>query len=107
MYTSKKGIGFTSQILSWASQIGNNSGVVNMNAEVIESKVLQMESDIKEIKNDIKGMPEEIAKKINESVDIKIKLAITETEKKYMGKFIALLIGLITEGIGLIISFIK
>ena len=78
-----------------------------MNAEVIESKVLQMESDIKEIKNDIKGMPEEIAKKINESVDIKIKLAITETEKKYMGKFIALLIGLIGEGVGLIISFIK
>ena len=78
-----------------------------MNAEVIESKVLQMESDIKEIKDDIKGMPEEIAKKVNESVDIKIKLAIAETEKKYMGKFIALLIGLIGEGVGLIISFIK
>ena len=78
-----------------------------MNAEVLESKVVQMETDIKEIKNDIKGMPEEIAKKINDSVDIKIKLAIAETEKKYMGKFIALLIGLIGEGVGLIISFIK
>lgn len=78
-----------------------------MNAEVLETKVLQMESDIKEIKNDIKGMPEEIANKINTSVDMKIKLAISETEKKYMGKFIALLIGLIGEGVGLIISFIK
>ena len=80
---------------------------VDMNAEVLETKVLQMESDIKEIKNDIKGMPEEIANKINTSVDMKIKLAIAETEKKYMGKFIALLIGLIGEGVGLIISFIK
>ena len=78
-----------------------------MSEEVIETKVLQMESDIKEIKNDIKGMPEEIAKKVNESVDIKIKLAIAETEKKYMGKFIALLIGLIGEGVGLIISFLR
>ena len=78
-----------------------------MNAEVLETKVLQMESDIKEIKNDIKGMPEEIANKINTSVDMKIKLAISETEKKYMGKFIALLIGLIGEAVGLIISFIK
>lgn len=78
-----------------------------MNAEVLETKVLQMESDIKEIKNDIKGMPEEIANKINTSVDMKIKLAIAETEKKYMGKFIALLIGLIGEAVGLIISFIK
>ena len=78
-----------------------------MSEEVIETKVLQMESDIKEIKNDIKGMPEEIANKINTSVDMKIKLAIAETEKKYMGKFIALLIGLIGEAVGLIISFIK
>ena len=78
-----------------------------MNAEVLETKVLQMGSDIKEIKNDIKGMPEEIANKINTSVDMKIKLAISETEKKYMGKFIALLIGLIGEAVGLIISFIK
>ena len=46
-------------------------------------------------------------KNFNESVDMKIKLAIAETEKKYMGKFIALLIGLIGEAVGLIISFIK
>lgn len=78
-----------------------------MTNEMIEEKVKAMECDIKEIKNDVKNMPDEVAKKINESVDMKIKLAIAETEKKYMGKFIALLIGLITEGIGLIISFIK
>lgn len=78
-----------------------------MTNEMIEEKVKAMECDIKEIKNDVKNMPDEVAKKINESVDMKIKLAIAETEKKYMGKFIALLIGLIGEAVGLIISFIK
>ena len=78
-----------------------------MTDEVLETKVLAMEGDIREIKQDIKEMPDLIVKKVNESVDMKIKLAIAETEKKYMGKFIALLIGLIGEGVGLIISFIK
>ncbi len=78
-----------------------------MTDELIEARFTTMESDIKEIKKDIKDMPEQIAQKVNESVDMKIKLAIAETEKKYMGKFIALLIGLIGEGVGLIISFIR
>ena len=78
-----------------------------MTDEVIETRFTTMESDIKEIKQDVKNMPEQIVSKINESVDMKIKLAISETEKRYMGKFIALLIGLIGEGVGLIISFIK
>lgn len=72
-----------------------------------EQRVAAMESDIKEIKSDVKNMPEQIANKINESVDMKIKLAISETEKKYMGKFIAMLIAIIGEGIGLVISFLK
>ena len=78
-----------------------------MTDELIESRFTAMECDIKEIKKDIKDMPEHIAQKVNESVDMKIKLAIAETEKKYMGKFIALLIGLIGEGVGLIISFLR
>lgn len=78
-----------------------------MTDELIESRFTTMENDIKEIKSDIKNMPEQIAQKVNESVDMKIKLAIAETEKKYMGKFIALLIGLIGEAVGLIISFIR
>lgn len=78
-----------------------------MTDELIEARFTAMESDIKEIKQDIKEMPEQIAQKVNESVDMKIKLAIAETEKKYMGKFIALLIGLIGEAVGLIISFIR
>lgn len=78
-----------------------------MTDELIESRFTTMESDIKEIKKDIKDMPEQIAQKVNESVDMKIKLAIAETEKKYMGKFIALLIGLIGEAVGLIISFLR
>lgn len=78
-----------------------------MTEEVQEAKISAMECDIKEIKQDIKDMPDLIVKKVNENTDMKIKLAIAETEKKYMGKFIALLIGLIGEGIGLIFSFIK
>lgn len=78
-----------------------------MTEELQEAKIIAMECDIKEIKSDLKNIPDEVAKKVNESVDMKIKLAIAETEKKYMGKFIALLIGLIGEAIGLVISFLK
>ena len=72
-----------------------------------EQRVAAMESDIKEIKSDVKSMPEEIANRINESIDMKIKLAISETEKKYQAKLIGLLLAIIGEGIGLVISFIK
>ena len=72
----------------------------------MEAKVTTMESDIKEIKADVKNMPEQIVKEINENVDMKIKLAISETEKKYQGKFIAMLLAIIGEAAGLIISFI-
>ena len=72
-----------------------------------EQRVAAMESDIKEIKSDVKSMPEEIANRINESIDMKIKLAITETEKKYQAKLIGLLLAIIGEGVGLVISFMK
>ena len=85
-----------------------------MTEEVQEAKISAMECDIKEIKKDVKDMPDLIVKKVNESTDLKLQLIradmenrLSETEKKYMGKLIALLIGLITEGVGLIISFIK
>ena len=38
---------------------------------------------------------------------MKIKLAITETEKKYQAKLIGLLLAIIGEGVGLVISFLK
>lgn len=72
-----------------------------------EQRVAAMESDIKEIKNDIKSMPDQIADRINESIDMKIKLAISETEKKYQAKLIGLLLAIIGEGVGLVISFLK
>ena len=50
-----------------------------MNDEVLEEKVKQLEADIKEIKDDLKTMPDKIAEKVNTSVDMKIKLAISET----------------------------
>lgn len=75
--------------------------------EAMEQRVAAMESDIKEIKSDVKSMPEQIANRINESIDMKIKLAISETEKKYQAKLIGLLLAIIGEGIGLVISFLK
>lgn len=77
-----------------------------MNEEVIGEKVKQLEADIKEIKDDLKTMPDKIAEKVNESVDIKIKLAIAETEKKYQAKLIGLLIAILGEGVALLIKFI-
>ena len=76
-------------------------------AKVTEQRVAAMESDIKEIKDDVKSMPDKIVNRINESVDMKIKLAISETEKKYQAKLIGLLLAIIGEGVGLIISFFK
>ena len=77
-----------------------------MNDEVLEEKVKQLEADIKEIKDNLKDMPDKIADKIDKSVDMKIELALAQMEKKYMGKFIALLIGLLGEGVALVIKFI-
>jgi hypothetical protein len=77
-----------------------------MNDEVITEKVKQLEADIKEIKDDLKTMPDKIAEKINDSVDMKIKLAISETEKKYQAKLIGLLIAILGEGVALLIKFI-
>jgi regulator of replication initiation timing len=76
-----------------------------MTAEEMKAKVNQMEQDLKEIKDDLKAMPEQIASKINENVELKIKLAIAEAEKKYQLKFIGMLLGIIGEAVGLIISF--
>lgn len=80
---------------------------------VIKERVKQVEADIREIKDDIKTMPDKIAQKINEKVDevnknidIKIRLAISETEKKYQAKLIGLLIAVLGEGVALIIKFI-
>ncbi len=75
--------------------------------KVMEQRVAAMERDLREIKDDVKCMPDKIADRINESVDMKIKLAITETEKKYQAKLIGLLLAIIGEGVGLIISFFK
>ena len=77
-----------------------------MNEEVITERVKQVEADIKEIKDDLKTMPDKIAEKINDSVDMKIKLAIAETEKKYQAKLIGLLVAILGEGVALLIKFI-
>lgn len=74
--------------------------------DVTIEKVRQMEADIKEIKDDLKNMPDKIAEKINDSVDMKIKLAIAETEKKYQAKLIGLLVAILGEGVALLVKFI-
>lgn len=76
-----------------------------MTAEEMKAKVNSMEQDLKEIKDDLKAMPEQIASKINENVELKIKLALAEAEKKYQAKFIGMLLGIIGEAVGLAISF--
>ncbi|MBO7733753.1 MAG: hypothetical protein J6S67_14410 [Methanobrevibacter sp.] len=85
-----------------------------MTEEVQEAKISAMECDIKEIKQDIKDMPDLIVKKVNESTDLKLKLILSEmenklseTEKKYQAKLIGLLLGIIAEGVGLVISFLR
>lgn len=78
-----------------------------MTNEMVEARITTMESSINEIKDNLKTLPDTIANKINENVDMKIKLAISETEKKYQSKLIGLLIAIIGEGIGLLITFLK
>ena len=78
-----------------------------MTNEMVEARITTMESSINEIKDNLKTLPDTIANKIDESVDMKIKLAISETEKKYQSKLIGLLIAIIGEGIGLLITFLK
>jgi hypothetical protein len=78
-----------------------------MTNEMVEARITTMESSINEIKDNLKTLPDTIANKINENVDMKIKLAISETEKKYQSKLIGLLIAIIGEGVGLVISFLK
>lgn len=85
-----------------------------MTEELQEAKITTMELDIKEIKKDVKDMPDLIVKKVNESVDLKLQLIkaemenkLSDTEKKYQAKLIGLLLGILAEGVGLIISFFK
>ena len=78
-----------------------------MTNEMVEARITTMESSIQEIKDSLKTLPDTIANKINESVDMKIKLAISETEKKYQAKFIGMLLAIIGEAAGLIISYIR
>ena len=77
-----------------------------MTNEMVEARITTMESSINEIKDNLKTLPDTIANKINENVDMKIKLAISETEKKYQAKLIGLLIAILGEGVALLIKFI-
>lgn len=81
--------------------------MATMTNEMIKAKVTTMENDIKEIKTEVKNLPDQLATKLDKTMDLKIKLAISEAEKKYQGKFITMLLGIIAEGVGLIITLIK
>lgn len=78
-----------------------------MTDEAREVEIKAMKDDISEIKQQVEAMPDKVCNKINETMDLKIKIAIAETEKKYQAKFIVMLLGIITEGIGLLISFLR
>lgn len=76
-----------------------------MTDEARDVEIRAMKDDIGEIKQQVEALPDKVCSKINETIDLKIKLAISDTEKKYQGKFIAMLLAIISEGVGLIISF--
>lgn len=78
-----------------------------MTNEMLKAKVTTMENDIKEIKNEVRSIPDTVALKLDATMDLKIKLAIAESEKKFQAKFITMLLAVIGEGIGLVVSFIK
>ena len=76
-----------------------------MTDDARDIEIRTMKKDIEDIKAGMESLPDKISNKINENMDLKIKLAISEAEKKYQAKFITMLLGLIGEGIGLIVSF--
>ena len=76
-----------------------------MTDEARDVEIRAMKDDIGEIKQQVEAIPDKVCNKMNETIDLKIKLAISDTEKKYQGKFIAMLLAIISEGVGLIISF--
>lgn len=78
-----------------------------MTNEMLKAKVTTMEKDIQEIKSEVKGLPDQVAAKLDATMDLKIKLAITEMERKYQAKFISMLLAIISEGIGLAFAFLK
>lgn len=84
-----------------------------MTDDARDIEIKAMKKDIEEIKSSVEAMPDKISNKITEIMDLKIKLAMSEAEKKisdaekrYQAKFIAMLLGIISEAVGLIISFI-
>lgn len=79
---------------------------MGMSQDQVEMEIKNIKSDVKEIKEMQRSMPDQVAEKLNETLDMKIKLAISEVEKKYMGKFILMMMGIIGEGIGLVLSFV-
>lgn len=79
---------------------------MGMSQDQVEMEIKNIKSDVKEIKEMQRSMPDQVAEKLNETMDMKIKLAISEVEKKYMGKFILMMMGIIGEGIGLVLSFV-
>ena len=83
-----------------------------MTEDARDIEIKAMKKDIEEIKTSVEAMPDKVSKKITEIMDLKIQLVISETEKKisdaekkYQAKFIAMLLGIIGEAVGLIISF--
>lgn len=78
-----------------------------MTEEARDVEIKAMKDDISEIKQQMESMPDKVSSKINETMDLKIQIAIAETEKKYQAKFIAMLLAIISEGVGLIFSFLK
>ena len=77
------------------------------NRIVTRTEVKKMQKDIDDINAKLDKMPDVIIGRINETMDLKIQIAIGNLEKKYLLKFIAMLLGLFSEGAGLIFALVK
>ena len=78
-----------------------------MTEEITNLKIEQMQGDITEIKEQLKELPNEIAGKINETLELKMEIKVQDLEKRFYKWVTGLSIGIISCLVGLIISFIK
>lgn len=58
---------------------------MGMSQDQVEMEIKNIKSDVKEIKEMQRSMPDQVAEKLNETMDMKIKLAISEVEKSTWG----------------------
>ena len=83
-----------------------NETEMPMNPEIAEIKINIMQEDISEIKEQLKALPNEIAEKLNETLELKMQVKISNMEKRFFKWVTGLTIGIISCLVGLVIKYI-